>query len=230
MVWGRMEQEGIARFPGARGRIPNFPGAEGAASLAATLPAWKEARTLKINPDSPQRALRRLALEEGKVLYMAVPRLREERCFFELDPRRLRATAHDASSIRGAAEFGRPVRVDEVPSIDLVVCGSVAVSRDGRRLGKGGGYSDLEYALLAERGRIGPATGILTTVHPIQIVEGEIEMKVHDIPLDFIVTPGEIVRVAHRRPRPKGIYWELLPEEKIEAIPVLQGARRGGRR
>jgi 5-formyltetrahydrofolate cyclo-ligase len=36
--------------------------------------------------------------------------------------------------------------------VDLVVCGSVAVNRDGARVGKGGGFSDPELALLVVAG------------------------------------------------------------------------------
>lgn len=36
--------------------------------------------------------------------------------------------------------------------VDLIVCGTVAVNRRGVRVGKGGGYSDLEFALLVEAG------------------------------------------------------------------------------
>ena len=35
-----------------------------------------------------------------------------------------------------------------MPCLDAIVCGSVAVTRDGRRCGKGEGYSDLEFAIL----------------------------------------------------------------------------------
>jgi len=37
--------------------------------------------------------------------------------------------------------------------LDAIVCGSVAVRRDGRRCGKGEGYSDLEFAILRELGQ-----------------------------------------------------------------------------
>ncbi len=47
---------------------------------------------------------------------MAVPRLRDERCFLELDPRRLDAEPRDAASIRGAAKHGRPVHPHEMPA------------------------------------------------------------------------------------------------------------------
>ena len=85
-VWREMEIRGVARFPGASGRIPNFVGAERAALHLQALRIWREARAVKINPDAPQLAIRRMALREGKVVYMAVPRLRSLECFLELDP------------------------------------------------------------------------------------------------------------------------------------------------
>jgi len=89
-IWTLMEERGAAAFPGARGRIPNFVGASAAADRLATLDEWRRARVIKCNPDAPQRYVRLRALREGKVVYMALPRLREARCFWELDPRRLR--------------------------------------------------------------------------------------------------------------------------------------------
>src|SRR3712207_2404710 len=88
-VWSAMEREGVSRFPGADGRIPNFAGAKAAAERLARHPWWTNARTIKANPDSPQTHVRRLALAQGKVLVMAVPRLRDQHPFRLLDPRRL---------------------------------------------------------------------------------------------------------------------------------------------
>src|SRR5918911_1372293 len=84
-VWSLLEAERVARFPGARGRIPNFVGAEAAARRLAELPEWQAARTVKANPDAPQLAVRRAALAAGKTVYMAVPRLRDEKPFLRLD-------------------------------------------------------------------------------------------------------------------------------------------------
>src|SRR5438045_9611766 len=91
-VWKRMEQEGVSRFPGAEGRIPNFAGAKLAAQKLAGHRTWKRAQVIKANPDSPQTHARRTALEEGKTLVMAVPRLRAPHPFRVLDPRKLSAT------------------------------------------------------------------------------------------------------------------------------------------
>jgi 5-formyltetrahydrofolate cyclo-ligase len=229
-VWSMMQEQHVARFPGARNRIPNFTGSEKCAELVAKLDQWKKAKVLKCNPDSPQRMVRYLALKQGKTVYMAVPRLRDEKCFVELDPAALGKNIYKASSIKGAFEYGRQLAIKEMKPIDLIVCGSVAVRRDGARVGKGGGYSDLEYGLAREAGLVTQRTPVLTTVHPIQIVDEVVDLKPHDIPVDFIITPEETIPCKTRLPRPKGIYWDYLDEEKISTIPVLQRLRRANRK
>ena len=160
------------------------------------------------------------ALADGKRLYMAVPRLRERRPFLLLDPRRLRVDPRDAASIKGAAAAGRPVALEKMERVDLIVCGTVAVNRQGVRIGKGGGYSDLEFGLLVERGLVDDETAIATTVHPLQLVDDELPETEHDFRVDLIVTPDEVVRTRRRR-RPPGILWEHLDEAKIASVPVL---------
>lgn len=225
-VWLRLQQKKVARFPGAEGRIPNFIGAEACARIVSQLQHWRKAKVLKVNPDSPQRAIRQKALEEGKIIYMAVPRLHSDKPFIELDPQKIKCSAYVASSIKGAGKHGRPVNLEEVREIDLIVCGSVAVNGQGGRVGKGGGYSDLEFALLTEEKKIGCDTPIITSVHPLQIVEETIPMTDHDIPLNAIVTPTEIIEIGSPPARPRGIYWGMLPPDKIDAIPVLKRRKR----
>ncbi|NIM51312.1 MAG: 5-formyltetrahydrofolate cyclo-ligase [Gemmatimonadales bacterium] len=221
-IWDLLRDQEAARFPGAHGRIPNFTGAEDAALLLAKLPEWQSAHTLKANPDLPQLPVRAFALQQGKTVYMAVPRLRQQKCFIELDPERVTGSERRAASIKGSFRFGRQVDPHDMPKIDLVVAGSVAVRRDGARLGKGGGYSDLEFGLAQELGLVGTWTTIVTTVHPLQLTDMSFPMMQHDIPLDVIVTPAETIRCKGQYPRPPGILWESLTPEKVDAIPILQ--------
>lgn len=220
-VWDALQASGAARFPGARHRIPNFTGAEAAAELLRSTPAWRRARVVKANPDSPQWPVRQRALEDGLLLAMAVPRLAEQEPFFLLDPAELGGGFRAASSIKGASAHARTVAVSELQPFDLIVTGCVAVDRRGARLGKGGGFADLEFGLLTEAGLIGPETVVVTTVHPCQVVEpGRIPMASHDMPLDLVVTPDEVIECG-RRDRPRGIEWSTLTGEKIDAIPLL---------
>ena len=74
-IWSAMSAAKVARFPGAAGRIPNFTGAEATAERLRATPEWQASGTLKANPDSAQLPVRQRALEDGKTVYMAVPRL-----------------------------------------------------------------------------------------------------------------------------------------------------------
>jgi 5-formyltetrahydrofolate cyclo-ligase len=219
-VWALLERERVARFPGAKGRIPNFAGAPAAAARLASLPEWEAARVVKANPDAPQLPVRARALADGKLLYMAVPRLVDERPFILLDPARLEVPPRRAASINGSARAGRRIGVAELRPVDLVVCGSVAVNHDGARVGKGGGFSDLELALLVEAGLIGTDTVVATTVHPLQVLEEALPETDHDFRLDLIVV-GEEVVACRRTRRPRGILWDHLDAAKVAAIPAL---------
>jgi len=225
--WQALRDAGAARFPGARGRIPNFTGAEAAAALLAEERIWQRARVLKCNPDLPQRPVRHRALKEGKRVYLAAPRLAEKKPFVLLDPSKLDPKdLWQASSIVGAFELGRAVTLRQLEPIDLIVTGSVAVAADGARLGKGGGYSDLEYALLRAARKVGPRTPIATTVHPTQVLrQGRIPMGRHDVSLDLFATPKKVVTCKRSFRRPAGILWQELDDEKRAAIPVLARGR-----
>jgi len=229
-VWARLQEAGVARFPGARGRIPNFTGAEAAADRLRSTQVWRDAATVKSNPDSPQWPVRQRALEDGRVVFMAVPRLREERPFLRLDPDRLEVAPRTAASIKGSSQHGIPTAVEELTPVDLVIVGSVAVDRSGARLGKGGGFADLEFALASDAGLIGPHTTVVTTVHARQVLDdGCIPMTAHDVPLDMIITPGEIIDCVRTHTRPAGVLWDHLPQGKVDEIPLLRrlAAERG---
>jgi 5-formyltetrahydrofolate cyclo-ligase len=226
-VWAALSDAGVARFPGARGRIPNFTGAEAAARLLASTPEWAAAQVLKCNPDAPQLPVRVLALEHGKLVRMAVPRLREDRPFLTLDPERLAVPPRKAASIGGSAEHGIPTPVEELGHVDLVVCGTVAVNADGVRIGKGGGYSDLEWALAAALGLVDERTVVATTVHPIQVVDEDLPEAEHDFRVDLVVTPDDVVRCPGGH-RPARVLWEHLDDERVASIPVLARLRSSG--
>jgi 5-formyltetrahydrofolate cyclo-ligase len=222
-IWKSMDREGVSRFPGAEGRIPNFAGAKLAAEKLAAHRLWKRAQVVKANPDSPQTHARRAALEQGKTVIMAVPRLRDLHPFRVLEPKNLTKKAiREAATIKGALRHGRVTAVDELPEIDFVLCGSVAVNLSGARVGKGGGFSDLEYGILIDAGRIDDHTTVATTVHPIQIVRDHLMVTAHDLPVDLIATPRAVIEVERQYQRPRGILWDHLQPPQIREIPILE--------
>ncbi len=219
-VWALLEKEQAAPV-GVHGRIPTFYGADEAADRLASLPVWSAARVVKAVPDSAQLPVRVRALEAGKLVYMAVPRLAEAEPFYRLDPAALTVPAAEAATKATAARVADRVGVNDMRPVDLIVCGSVAVNRHGARLGKGAGYSDIEVALLQEAGLIGPETTIVTTVHSLQVVDEDLPETNHDFSIDLIVTPDEVISCGPPR-RPRGLVWKDLSAEKIASIPILR--------
>ncbi|MCD6562619.1 MAG: 5-formyltetrahydrofolate cyclo-ligase [Thermoproteales archaeon] len=219
-IWRLLLEEKVARFPlPVRGRIPNFAGSIRAAIRLAQHEIFSKAKVVFVSPDSPQRPVRELVLKSGKILVMATPKLREG--FLILHRKNISPSEIKyASTIRGAFRYGIKVELPDY-KIDLKVTGSVAVTLDGRRLGKGGGYSDLEYAILRETGNIDNNTIIATTVHDLQIVE-HIPVTRHDVFLDYIFTPTRTIRTSKKFKNPSGIILEELDEDKIAKIPILK--------
>lgn len=221
-VWDELEESGEARFPfPPHGRIPNFAGAEQAAERLAGSDVWERADVVKSNPDSPQQPVRRKALEAGKVVYVAVPRLRDEKCFFRLDPDEIDDIDH-ATTVGGSSELGEQVGPAEMEQIELIVSGSVAMTERGKRVGKGEGYSDLEFAVLREFGLVADETPTVSTVHEIQLVGEAIPTTQQDVPIDWIFTPGRTIRTEATDEKPVGIEWSVLDEDRLDEIPILR--------
>jgi 5-formyltetrahydrofolate cyclo-ligase len=63
---------------------------------------------------------------------------------------------------------------------------------------------------------------VVTTVHPLQIVGERLPMLPHDLPVDFVVTPADVIATRPAHPRPRGLYWDLLRPLRINAIPLLR--------
>jgi 5-formyltetrahydrofolate cyclo-ligase len=222
-VWDALTRKKAARFPfPVHGRIPNFKGAEKAAARLLAHPLFDRVRVIKVNPDSPQRWVRKLALERGITVITPTPRLKG--AFRMLDPRKIPQDRHDeAATLKRGGEWGEDLALEALPKVDLVVMGSVAVTRAGRRLGKGHGYADLEYAMLLEHGNA--SVPVATTLHPIQVLVG-FPTESHDLPVSLIATPDVLIEVRKPSRPPAGIDWDLLPPAALEEMPVLGELRR----
>ncbi len=223
-VWKVLESEGVARFPfPIRGRIPNFAGAEKAAEQLSKLDVWKNAKVVKINPDSPQLPVRALALKQGKTVIMPTPRLRKG--FLKLEPKAVpEGEELKHASIKGFFIHGNRIGLEALKNVEIVVVGSVAVNKKGARVGKSVGYSDREYAFLKEIKK--EDVPVITTVHPLQIVDEEIPMEKNDVPVDYIITPEAIIETRTEFQKPKGIYWELVSKKDLEEISLLKELKK----
>ena len=218
-------EERDQRYPTAHGRIPNFRGAAKAASRLAGLEEFQAASVIKVNLDKAQEEVRYEVLLQEKELLVATPKLS-----YGLFHRLVKRPADGKAELRVLASSKKfdkkseQVELGRKVSIDLVVVGSVAVDRQGRRVGAGGGFSDLEFALAAQmHGAVRPDTVVVTTVHDCQLVDSlPAELfSSHDVPVDVIVTPSAVHRVTDRLDKRLDIVWDIISEEKIRQIPVL---------
>lgn len=225
VVWDYIEKNDLVEFPRpCYRRIPNVKGAATAAEKMVTLEEFKRAGTVKINPDKPQENARFLTLEANKTLMVPTPRLRTglfnkivppEDCTKEI----LRICA----TTQGVREYSEPIGLETKVKCDLVVIGSVAITKTGLRIGKGEGFADMEYAMMRSMGAVDENTVIITTVHDCQVLDfPESLIEDHDLVVDYIVTPTEIIRCDTKKQKPTGIIWSKITPDKLRRVPILR--------
>lgn len=227
-IWKMLEDTGIAVGP-AHSNIPNFTGADTAAWRMVQTDAWKNAKTVKCNPDPPEIPIRLRALYDGKVLYCPVPALTKDFPYLKLDPKALEEKGVSfelAATSEGYMLHGERIGFEDVPPLDFCIVGSVAVTRSGGRIGKGAGFADLETGIFRELGTIHDDTPMVTLVHSSQIVdEDQMTMMAHDSPLTMIATEQELIVTDNDAPRPKGVDWDQVQPDQFEDIPFLATLR-----
>jgi 5-formyltetrahydrofolate cyclo-ligase len=189
MIWGLMERNNIS-LTSCHGRIPNFHGSNKASKLLQNTMEWKNSNTIFVSPDTAQQTVRKNVIKDGKDLIMASPKLLNG--YIKIEPSHTTCVEDEASTIKGAFKHGS--LINSLPNIDMVVEGSVAVDMCGGRLGKGGGYGDMEISYLKNNKLIKPDTPIVTTVDEIQIIE-KIPLEPHDEKINMIITPERIIRI-----------------------------------
>nr|XP_042708045.1 methenyltetrahydrofolate synthase domain-containing protein isoform X6 [Chrysemys picta bellii] len=223
-----MEANNLADFPRpVHHRIPNFKGASHAASRLPGLQEFKTAKTIKINPDAPQKTARFLTLEARKTLLVPTPRLRTG-LFNKIvpPPGATKEILRICATSQGVKDYSVPIGLDAKVQVDLVVVGSVAVSEKGWRIGKGEGFADMEYAMMMSMGAIREDTPVVTIVHDCQVVDiAEELLDDHDLTVDYILTPTRTIKTGCKRPKPQGIIWHKISYEMLERIPILKNLR-----
>lgn len=222
-TWDSLKKNKLAAFPfPPHGRIPNFKGAGDAARRLFTIDVFANAKAIKVNPDSAQRPVRAEALRRGITLYVPTPRLAAG--FMKFDPARLEPDQiKKAATMSQCRPYAEDVSLADLPQLDAIVCGSVAVTKTGYRCGKGAGYSDIEFAILVELGH--KPVPVATTVHDVQLVDGFPQAS-NDLPLSFVVTPEHVIAIEAPPAAPERIEWERLSEKDFEAMPVLAELRK----
>lgn len=228
-VWHYIIKHKLVHFPArVYDCIPKFKGAADAAQRLSQLDEFKRATIIMINPDKTQEQVRLLALAANKEILLPVPKLISG-MFLHVasSPDTPKEKLGEMPDISDLIQVGKPFGVDSNIKVDLIVFGSVCVSRDGYRLGRGKGYADMDFALLMRMGAVTQDTVIATTVHDCQIVD-ELPpelFKEHDVPVDIIVTPTQTIYVNPRLAKPTAILWHMISEEKLSTMHILKQLR-----
>lgn len=189
MIWDTMENECIVKTT-CHGRIPVFQGSGNAADLLRTTVEWKDTNTIFVSPDTAQTQVRENVLLDKKQLIMASPRLLNG--YLKVRPEDVKGSEEEASTIEGAFKYGE--KLESFPKVDMVVEGSVAVDKNGGRLGKGGGYGDREISFLFNEALIDLFTPLVSTVHEVQLIEN-VPLESHDRKINMVVTPERVIRI-----------------------------------
>ncbi|XP_041789225.1 methenyltetrahydrofolate synthase domain-containing protein isoform X1 [Chelmon rostratus] len=227
-VWDYIEEKNLANFPRpVHNRIPNFKGAFTACGRVSELQVFTHTAEVKVDPDKPLEGARLAVLQARKTLLVPTPRLRTG-LFNNITPPQgaSKEQLRICSSSQGVKDFSVPVGLDAKVKVDLVVVGSVAVSEKGFRIGKGEGYADMEYGMMASMGAVDESTVVVTVVHDCQVVDIPEELiESHDLTVDYILTPTRVIQTKCQLPKPQGIIWTKLDTEKLERIPILKKLR-----
>ncbi len=189
-IWKLLEEKNIADFPRpCYGRIPNFVGSIQAAEKIKLLVEFKESKYIFCTPDYVLKRVREIVLEEGKILIVALPHMKD---FVQIKEYK---NISESVNIKGFLKYGKPL--DENIKIGLFVQGSVAVDIKGNRLGKGKGYGDKEWEYLFKKGMLTNDTKIVTIVHSLQIVNNFSHLvNPNDKKVDYIITEKEIIKIG----------------------------------
>lgn len=225
-TWKKIQEGKVGiGFNNIFNRIPSFVDADKAAALLINEDEFKKAQHIKVNIDRALHEFKEQALLADKSVYLPSTRDSSALCLkVDVPADATEEQKKEALRVQDIQKFRKEIGLDSGLKLDIVVVGSVVVSRDGYRIGRGNGFADLDIGLLIELGAITSQTVIATIVHDVQVVESlpfNLFQK-YDTPVDIIVTPSEVIRVAKRLPRPNGVFWELLSERRLKILPVLQ--------
>jgi 5-formyltetrahydrofolate cyclo-ligase len=208
--------------------IPDFVGSLAATDRLCSLPFYGQGQYAFVTPDNCLVELRRRMLAAGKSMVVSTYGI--YRGFVLLEPGMVPAGQElFAAWLDGLEHFGRPITLAEIGTrgrFDFMVTGASAVSLDGVRFGKGHGFFDLEWGMFTDLGIVGEQTPVAAVVHDVQVVEDKLFPSPTDIIVDWIATPARLHRVERTNPRPRGVKWELLSGEQIEATPPLRELQR----
>lgn len=208
--------------------IPDFDGAAAATDRLLALPAFAAARLAFVTPDNSLIELRRRLLAAG--VTVVVSSYNMARGFYLLDPASV-PKGHElyAAWLDGIEHFGTPLSLAQLAArgpFDAVVTGASAVAASGVRFGRGHAYFDMEWRIFSTMGLVAERTPVATLVHDVQVLDKRLFPSPEDVLVDWVCTPTRTIAVQREAPRPRGMPWDDISPEQIEANPALVELQR----
>lgn len=204
--------------------VPDFEGSGQCAKYVKELKEFQEADIIFAAPDNSLKRIRRLVIEEKKILLMATYAIK--RGFMILKPEHVPPGDEAwAASLDGMETFGQPISlngIQDLGKVDLMVTGISLVSEKGTRWGKGHGFFDLEWAMFREISVVDEQTPIIAVAHDCQVISTGLQPSSVDTVVDLIVTPTRKIFVEKIYTKPQGIIWEYITPDLKDQIPPLQ--------
>jgi 5-formyltetrahydrofolate cyclo-ligase len=212
---------------GAPDRPPAFAGINRAAERLRRQPEYLRATLLAVMADPALLQVRINALQDGKVLLVTTPGLKQGL---------VRITAQDvplpqrSRDLRGGALFkaGKPLRLPaaKLGKVGMIIGAVVAVDENGGTLGDGRGLLDLFHTLLATMGAVSARTPLAVLAAEEQVTDG-LPQDPWDRGADVVLTPGRVLRpVGAAHPAPN---LDNLPPA-LARLPVVQAAQAVARK
>ena len=229
-VWTKLQADGVTTSSTVfLNRIPNFKGTDEAAQRFSETDEFQRAKTICINADRAQDKIQYFTVQAKKTLLIQIPLLIRKGFLKAIKiPDDLPEERISKLTNRPAiGAYGKTVPLNEDKKVDIVVMGSVAVTKSGNRIGKGEGFADIEYAMMLKTGMLTPNTIVVTTVHDSQVYDTLPQelFKDHDVGVDLIVTPTQVIRVSPSPQKTAGINWSLLSNRRLKIFPILRQLR-----
>jgi len=151
------------------------------------------------------------------------------RGFYRLDPSTIPASDHRyAATLDGFDRYAVAMPLVELQNGEkfaLLVTGGSAVSNNGVRFGKGHGYFDFEWAVLSELGLTDSSSVVADVVHDCQFVNEVMPAEKHDVVVDWVVTPTQVMHIDQSSRQSGRVFWELVPGTEFEQLSIVAELR-----
>ena len=200
-------------------------GGKAAENLRRIAP-YMQARTVLVSLHPALRQVCLNVLQDRKRLILPTPGL--QKGFVLLDPaaipppkRHLAIRFKWKESSLSKIPYDKPL----VEPIDMIVAESLAVTPDGKRIGDGRGFLDLQAAIVQILGWAHPAMQIVSLVQEDSIVES-LPVEETDVGADWIVTPRRAWETSRPAPAARRIVWEKLDAKAIRRNDALYNLHR----